>query len=121
MSYTEQEFNEAMARLDGWVVMYKCDPSRFLEIESKGGKVYYEWVGPPNYYNDLNYLMPLAWKFNIEVTRWEEDTGIDNTVTEYGWCVEDFELHHVFTVSGNDPLPAIRDRLFELSQERKDD
>ena len=74
--YTPEEFNEAMARLDGRTI----SP---------------QWKGGPNlyYYSDLNLLMPLAWKHGVilqSLTSYSGTTNFDKFIQNtcnYLWAI----------------------------------
>lgn len=75
MKYTEQAFNEAMARLDGYIFREITeDGSRLKDIgfevlkngEHQRNVLKQNPYQHFNYHNDLNLLMPLAWKHDID-------------------------------------------------------
>lgn len=97
MNYTPQqfkeiEFNRRMSELD-------CHPAV--------NDVTMPW---PDYYNDLNQLMPLAWKYKLDV--YLEDTK-DGTVPEW-WCSSFYGSTKVRKMH---PIQAIRDCLWTIWQE----
>jgi hypothetical protein len=63
MSYTEQEFNEAMARLDGYTNIRKSVRASSKNLYADHPE--YGRTQVPDYLGDLNYLMPLAIKHGV--------------------------------------------------------
>jgi len=107
MSYTEKEFNEAMAELDDVRRCQQC-PHIIGDITERdcGFPDCY-----PDYYNDLNYLMSLVFKYDFQIYK--------SSANEWNceiWMNDDQDL---IVWKNTDPLKTIRDCLFELSQERK--
>jgi hypothetical protein len=102
MNYTPQQFNEMAARADGYTV-----------FNDGSGRIYSDdghWAHVDlDYYNDLNQLMPLAWKNKVNVymfaSKWiagTPDTEID---------IKAYESNN------KDPIQAIRDCLWSIWQE----
>lgn len=106
MSYTENQFNQAMAELEGI-------PHRVVN-----GRVFVD--GPfdssDEYmaFSDLNILMPLAWKHGIEI-RTADDMGIFAIQSHIS--MDEAVSSDVYSFGGE--VSTIRDCLWQLSQERK--
>jgi len=109
MSYTEQEFNEAMAVLDGHRVEKREDGELLIFFQGKDVGELLHVFG--DYYNDLNYLMPLVFKYDFQIYK-----SSANEWNSEIWMNDDQDL---IVWKNIDPLKTIRDCLFELSQERK--
>ena len=91
--FNRQEFNEAMARLDGL-------DEEFISANR----------GYPDYYSDMNYLMPLAWKYGIDTTWNHTARGIE-------WAA--FSSDTGVLIEHEDPKQALRLCLLELYQQQK--
>ena len=96
--YTPEEFNEAMARLDG-----KC------WNDYRDGMIVEFYPEPlPDYFNDLNLLMPLAWKHVVECISYHvTNEGIQS------WLVRNYKLQNCINT---DPIKAIRDCLWAIAK-----
>ena len=68
MEFTEQEFNLAMAELDGYT---EFDDAAFFA--EKLVKIDGYWMALPDYYFDLNQLMPITWKHAIQEIVFADD------------------------------------------------
>lgn len=89
-----------MAKMDGYII-FKDGNGRKYDQE---GNMCFQV-----YWNDLNYLMPLAWKHKINVIKfgvfWEAST--DNTL----------ETPPTYSRNKEDPIQAIRDCLYQIWSE----
>jgi hypothetical protein len=95
----KQEFNEAMARLKYPEALGYLKDQKERDAWLKGH------IAVNDYYNDLNLLMPLAWKHKITV---EPDT--DET-----WFADEILDSDGICICHEDPIQAIRDCLWSLT------
>jgi len=106
MSYTENQFNQAMAELAGI-------PHRVVN-----GRVFVD--GPfdssDEYmaFSDLNIIIPLAWKCGIDL-----DQELDKSWSAKAYLSESDIMHGVHDIVRDDPIQAVRDCLWLIAQERK--
>lgn len=115
--FTEQEFREAIARLDGWTETsrgYWKSPTVMEDLETYQECTYHFL---PDYHNDLNQLMPIAWKYGIEVIIYPDEDA------DYRmWVAETIKASkNDIEAINSDPVEAIRQCLWAIYQERKDD
>lgn len=89
------DFNIMCAKLDG-----------HTDFNSLGVPVVYEHDGEyeKDYYSDMNYLMPVAWKYIGEMTKYDDE-----------WIVESLSIH---IVRDKEPVEAIRQCLIEIGKEK---
>ena len=87
----EQDFNILAARLDDWKPV-SDEPYPFNEV-------------PGDYYNDLNLLMPLAWKRKLDIYFTSRDT----------WVCSSF--YETFVTENKDPIKAIRQCLIQIGED----
>lgn len=100
MNYTPQQFNEMAAKVEG--KQYEIYNGTVYEIVSKFKRA------PIKPHNDLNQLMPLVFKYDIEVTRY-----IKPDLKGKWWKAEAIKAAYI----GKDPIQAIRDCLWRIWQE----
>jgi len=93
--FSEIEFNRRMSELDS----HPAVNDQFMP-----------W---PDYYNDLNQLMPIAWKYNIQLLKSRDGFQGEVTVCKGGGEKE----IHLTTVM--EPVEAIRKCLWQIAQEQK--
>jgi len=97
-----EEFNKLMAELAGY---------KFLEpVTYVKGEVYLH-INDLNYYNDLNLLMPLVFKYKLNITH-----RVLPKREDYSVSLSD-QNEETFT---GDPIQAIRDCLTAIALQAKD-
>ena len=103
--YTDYEFKIAMAKLAGLQVSING-----THYHPKGGGMH----PIPDYYNDLNFLLPLAWKHGMDL-----DQELDGTWSAKAYRDVSNPMHGVIDIIQDAPEQAVRDCLWSIAQERK--
>jgi len=98
-----EEFNKLMAVLKYPQAMGYLEDSKAREAWLKGH------IAVNDYYNDLNLLMPLAWKYGIYVT---EMCG------EFTGHYYPVNVKKRYTSKDKDPIQAIRDCLTAIAKDK---
>lgn len=104
------DFNEKMARLDGWIISVQ---GRYCKIVN-GIETRYDVA--PDYYNDLNLLIPLAFKHGIAIGPFLiTKKGIED------WYADKIDIQDGPMATNKDPVQAIRECLLEIYKEKYGD
>ena len=99
----KQVFNEHCARLDGYTYFEGVDGEQYMRHPDMD-RAFVGWIYP-NYYDDLNLLMPLAWELDIYLGK-----SIYHR-PELKYCAGREDLCPKYS---EDPIQAIREVLFEI-------
>ncbi len=97
-----QEINEKLARLDG----VKCFVKFGRKMWDHADNTYVSY--PPDYRTDLNLLMPLAWKYKLDLVYVE----FDGVHSDY-WSCGNFD----YSSYDKDPKQAIIQCLLKIAEE----
>ncbi len=99
---TNQEINEKLARLDG---------KKLVKSQYSGEVGFFEdglWYVEFDYCKDLNLLMPLAWKYKLDLVYVE----FDGVHSDY-WSCGNFD----YSSYDKDPKQAIIQCLLKIAEE----
>lgn len=108
---TEHEFNKHCAELDG--LNYQMIGDQVMIMPANG--VMRGFTKTVDYYNDLNLLMPLAWKYEISVYTYHNNWV--SATPDFNWKDGDeFEVKH--EAISQDPIAAIRECLMNIKEHR---
>lgn len=102
-NYTVEEFNIAAAKLAGHRTEKREDGEYLIFFHGKSVGELLRVFG--NYHDDLNLLLPLAWKYKIDVDYDPEDEDW----SAFGLTV---------SASNKNPIQAIRECLLAIRKEK---
>ena len=105
--FTEQEFNEAMADLMDVHVSWGISKGRTINMVIAGHWAYASFMP----YNDLNQLMPIAWKYGVHLVGYHDNSVFAQAK---GWSIKSG------IYQGEDKeTKATRQCLWQIAKEQK--